>query len=47
MTKKQVGEKRVFSAYTSETFMTVSFHHQRKSRLELKKVRKQELMQRP
>jgi hypothetical protein len=33
MTKKQVGEERVYSAYTSG--------------LELKQVRKQELMQRP
>ena len=40
MTKKQVGEERVYSAYT--------FHiavHQRMSGLELKQVRKQELMQ--
>jgi hypothetical protein len=41
MTKKQVGEERVYSAYT--------FHyHERKSGLELTQVRKQELMvQRP
>jgi hypothetical protein len=42
MTKKQVGEERVYSAYT--------FHiavHQRMSGLELKQVRKQDLMQRP
>jgi hypothetical protein len=38
MTKKQVGEERVYSAYTSIP---------RKSGLELKQVRKQELMQRP
>jgi hypothetical protein len=42
MTKKQVGEERVYSAYTS----TLLVHHQRKSGLELKQVRKQELMQR-
>ena len=41
MTKKQVGEERVYSAYTS------ILHHQRKSGLELMQVRKQELMQRP
>jgi hypothetical protein len=40
MTKKPVGEERVYSAYTA-------VHHQRKSGLELKQVRKQELMQRP
>jgi hypothetical protein len=44
MTKKQVGEERVYSASTS-TYLAV--HHQRKSGLELKQVRKQELMQRP
>jgi hypothetical protein len=38
MTKKQVGEERVYSAYTSLS---------RKLGLELKQVRKQELMQRP
>jgi hypothetical protein len=38
MTKKQVGEERVYSAYSSSP---------RKSGLELKQVRKQELMQRP
>jgi hypothetical protein len=43
MTKKQVGEERVYSAYTFHT----AVHHQRKSGLELKQVRKQELMQRP
>jgi hypothetical protein len=42
MTKKQVGEERVYSAYTSHT----AVDHQRKSGLELKQVRKQELMQR-
>jgi hypothetical protein len=36
MTKKQVGEESVYLA-----------HHQRKSGLELKQVRKQELMQKP
>jgi hypothetical protein len=43
MTKKQIGEERVYSAYTSH----ITVHHQRKSGLELKWVRKQELMQRP
>jgi hypothetical protein len=43
MTKKQVGEERVYSAYAIHT----AVHHQRKSGLELKQVRKQELMQRP
>jgi hypothetical protein len=38
MTKKQVGEERVDSAYTS---LVVN------SSMELKQVRKQELMQRP
>jgi hypothetical protein len=42
MTKKQVGEERVYSAYTFH----IAGHHQRKSGLELKQVRKQELMQR-
>jgi hypothetical protein len=41
-TKRHVGEERVYSAYTS-----IDAHHQRKSGLELKQVRKQELMQRP
>jgi hypothetical protein len=42
MTKKQVGEKRVlFSLH-----FHIAVHHQRKSGLELKQVRKQELMQR-
>jgi hypothetical protein len=43
MTKKQVGEERVYLAYTSHT----AVDHHRKSGLELKQVRKQELMQRP
>jgi hypothetical protein len=43
MTKKQVGEERNYSAYTFH----MAVHHQRKSGLELKQVRKQELMQRP
>jgi hypothetical protein len=43
MTKKKVGEERVYSAYTFH----IAVHHQRMSRLELKQVRKQELMQRP
>jgi hypothetical protein len=40
MTKKQVGEERVYSAYTSIRLLRISG-------LELKQVRKQELMQRP
>ena len=43
MTKKQVGEERVYSAYTFH----IAVDHQRMSGLELKQVRKQELMQRP
>ena len=43
MTKKQVGEERSYPAYTFH----IAVHHQRKSGLELKQVRKQELMQRP
>jgi hypothetical protein len=43
MTKKQVGEERVYSAYTFH----IAVDHQRKSGLEFKQVRKQELMQRP
>jgi hypothetical protein len=43
MTKKQVGEERGYSAY----ILHIAVHHQRKSGLELKQVRKQELMQRP
>jgi hypothetical protein len=43
MTKKQVGKERVYSVYTFH----IAGHHQRKSGLELKQVRKQELMQRP
>ena len=43
MTKKQVGEERVYLAYTS----ILAVHHQRKSGLELKQVRELELMQRP
>jgi hypothetical protein len=43
MTKKQVGEKRVYSAYTFH----IAGDHQRMSGRELKQVRKQELMQRP
>jgi hypothetical protein len=31
MTKKQIGEERVYSAYTSH----IAVHHQRKSRQEL------------
>jgi hypothetical protein len=43
MTKKQVEEERVYSTYTFH----IAVHHQRKSGLELKQGRKQELMQRP
>jgi hypothetical protein len=43
MTKKQVEEKRVYLAYTFH----IAVHHQWKSELEKKQVRKQELMQRP
>jgi hypothetical protein len=43
MTKKQVEEERVYSSYTLHT----AVDHQRITRLELKQVRKQELMQRP
>jgi hypothetical protein len=43
MTKKQVGEEKVYSAYTSILLYTSP----RKPGLELKQVRKQELMQRP
>jgi hypothetical protein len=43
MTKKQVGEERVYSDYTFH----IAVNHQRMSGLELKQVRKQELMQRP
>jgi hypothetical protein len=43
MTKKQVGEGGVYSAYISH----IAVHHQRTSGLELKQVRKQELIQRP
>jgi hypothetical protein len=43
MTKKQVGEERIYSAY----IFHIAINHQRKSGLELKQVRKQELMQRP
>jgi hypothetical protein len=43
MNKKQVGEERVYSAYTFH----IAVDHQRMSGLELKQVRKQELMHRP
>jgi hypothetical protein len=43
MTRKQVGEERVYSAYTFH----IAVDHQRMSGLELKQVRKQELKQRP
>jgi hypothetical protein len=42
MTKKQLGRKGLFSLH-----FHIAVHHQRKSGLELKQVRKQELMQRP
>jgi hypothetical protein len=42
MTKKQVGKKGLFSLH-----FHIAVHHQRESGLELKQVRKQELMQRP
>ena len=43
MTKKQIGEERVYSAYTFH----IAVHHQRNSELEFKQVRIQKLMQRP
>jgi hypothetical protein len=43
MTKKQVGEESVYSAYIFQ----IAVKHQRMSGLELRQVRKQELMQRP
>jgi hypothetical protein len=43
MTKKQVGEERVYSQLT----LTHCCSSPKKSALELKQVRKQELMQRP
>jgi hypothetical protein len=43
MTKKQVGDERVYSAYTFHT----AVHHKRKSGLELKQGKEQELIQRP
>jgi hypothetical protein len=43
MTKKQDGEERVFFSL----HFHVAVYHQRKSGLELKQVRKQELIQRP
>jgi hypothetical protein len=43
MTKKQVGEEKgLFRLH-----FHIAVHHQRKSGLELKQIRKQELMQRP
>ena len=42
MTKKQFGEERVYSAYISILLFIA-----KKSGLELKQIRKQELMQRP
>ena len=46
MTKKRVGKERVYSAYTS-TLLFITNRFITKSGLELKQVRKQELMQRP
>ena len=43
MTTKQIGEKRVYSAYTFH----IAVNLQRMSGLELRQVRKQDLMQRP
>jgi hypothetical protein len=43
MTKKQVGEERVYSAYTSRLLFITKGSRD----WELKQVRKQELMQRP
>ena len=43
MTKKQVWEESVYSAYTFH----IAVDRQRMSGLELKQIRKQELMQRP
>jgi hypothetical protein len=43
MIKKQVEEERVYSAYSFH----IAVDYQRRSGLELKQVRKQELMQRP
>jgi hypothetical protein len=44
-TKKQVGEERVYSVYTSTLLLIhTAVHHQGS---QLKQVRKQELMQRP
>jgi hypothetical protein len=43
MTKKQLGEERVYPSYTFH----IAVDHQRTSGLELKQVRKQELIQRP
>ena len=43
ITKKQVGENRVYLAYTFH----IAVDHKRKSELELKQVRKQEQMQKP
>ena len=43
MTKKQVGEERVYSIYTFH----IAVDHQRKSGLKLKQIRKKEPMQRP
>jgi hypothetical protein len=44
MTKKQVREE---SVYSFSLHFHIAVHHQRKSGLELKQVRKQELIQRP
>jgi hypothetical protein len=48
MTKKQVGEERVYSAYISTLlFITKEVRTGTQAGQELKQVRKQELMQRP
>ena len=43
MTNKHIGEERVYSAFSFH----IAVHHQRKLRLEIKQVRKQELMHSP
>ena len=43
MTKKQVGEERVYSAYT----LHIAVDLQKKSELELKQAKKEELTQKP
>jgi hypothetical protein len=43
MTEKQIGQERDYSAYTFH----ITVYHQRKPGLELKQIRKQELMKKP